>query len=237
MLRKFPPRKGKFLQREMHIFRTNGQGSNGRRRIGVCLLLVCLPMVTLSCGSIKSIADALAGLRRCEFRLLSVTDGKLSGISLSDKKNSGDFKPLTDGLELLQAYRNKQLDLDCVLNVQIRNPNTGQEGTRRVDAHITTMEYRLLIDDRVVVTGVSRKQLFVPASGESVTMPIALHVDLLQFFRDKGFDDLLKLVLSIAGAEGSASKLTLDVRPTVETPLGEITYPDRINVVSKEFRN
>ncbi|MFM7775052.1 MAG: hypothetical protein ACKO9V_09520 [Candidatus Kapaibacterium sp.] len=190
-----------------------------------------------SCGSIKSIADALAGLKRCEFRLSSVSDARLSGVTLADKRNLGDIKPLTEGLELLQAYRNKQLTLDCIVNVLVRNPNTGQEGTRRADARIKGLDFRLLIDDRVTVTGDILKPLTVPASGESVTMPIAIRIDLMNMFRDKGYDEVVKMLLSIAGAEGSAARLTLDIRPTVETPFGEMTYPDRIKVISKEFRN
>lgn len=214
-------------------------GYMGKRGIGgkVMLFVVLSSVLLSSCGSIKSIADALAGLKRCEFRLASVSDARLSGLSLADKRSLGDFKPLTEGVELLQAYRNKQFFLDCILNVEIRNPNTGQDGTRRADARIKGLDFRLLVDDRVTVTGDIMKPLTVPATGETVSMPVAVRMDIQQFFRDKGYDDLLKLILAIAGADGSASRLTLDVRPTVETPLGEMTYPERIKVVSKEFRN
>jgi hypothetical protein len=56
-------------------------------------------------------------------------------------------------------------------------------------------------------------------------------------YRDKTYDEILNLVLAIAGAQGSAARLTLDIRPTIDTPLGELTYPNRIKVFNKEFRN
>jgi hypothetical protein len=68
-------------------------------------------------------------------------------------------------------------------------------------------------------------------------MPVSLKFDIFSVYRDKTYDEILNLVLAIAGAQGSAARLTLDIRPTIDTPLGELTYPNRIKVFNKEFRN
>jgi hypothetical protein len=179
----------------------------------------------------------LSGLRRCEFKLASVSDAKLAGIQLGEKARIGDFKPFSEGIELLQAFRNKQFDFECIVNVEVRNPNTGTEGSRKADATIKRIDYRLYIDDRVAVSGDIAQPLVVPSNGQSVIMPVSLKFDIFSVYRDKTYDEILNLVLAIAGAQGSAARLTLDIRPTIDTPLGELTYPNRIKVFNKEFRN
>ena len=42
--------------------------------------------------------------------------------------------------------------------------------------------------------------------------------------------------MALGGKNSSASRLTLKIKPTVETFLGEITYPGEIQVIDKEFR-
>ncbi|MFN4769693.1 MAG: LEA type 2 family protein [Candidatus Kapaibacterium sp.] len=203
----------------------------------VLIVGLSLGLLLNGCGSIKTISDALSGLRRCEFKLASVSDAKLAGIQLGEKARIGDFKPFSEGIELLQAFRNKQFDFECIVNVEVRNPNTGTEGSRKADATIKRIDYRLYIDDRVAVSGDIAQPLVVPSNGQSVIMPVSLKFDIFSVYRDKTYDEILNLVLAIAGAQGSAARLTLDIRPTIDTPLGELTYPNRIKVFNKEFRN
>ena len=58
----------------------------------------------------------------------------------------------------------------------------------------------------------------------------------MEFFGEKGYNDLLNLALALGGAKSDISRLAIDAQPRVSTPLGEITYPGRITVVSKEYR-
>ncbi len=58
----------------------------------------------------------------------------------------------------------------------------------------------------------------------------------MEFFNEKGYNDLLNLALALGGAKSDISRLSIDAQPRVTTPLGEITYPGRITVVSKEYR-
>jgi hypothetical protein len=224
----------------MNFSRSKLSGTSYLRSIqhsAVLIVGLCIGLLLNGCGSIKTISDALSGLRRCEFKLASVSDAKLAGIQLGEKARIGDFKPFSEGIELLQAFRNKQFDFECIVNVEVRNPNTGTEGSRKADATIKRIDYRLYIDDRVAVSGDIAQPLVVPSNGQSVIMPVSLKFDIFSVYRDKTYDEILNLVLAIAGAQGSAARLTLDIRPTIDTPLGELTYPNRIKVFNKEFRN
>lgn len=47
---------------------------------------------------------------------------------------------------------------------------------------------------------------------------------------------VLLLALAIGGRRGNPARLSLDALPTVTTPFGPITYPNRITIGDKEFR-
>lgn len=67
-------------------------------------------------------------------------------------------------------------------------------------------------------------------------IPIRLSLDLLEFFGDKRYEDLIQLALAIGGQSRTPTRLSLDAQPTVSTPVGPMTYPGRVTIVSTEFR-
>ena len=46
----------------------------------------------------------------------------------------------------------------------------------------------------------------------------------------------MNLALALGGKNGSAARVTLKATPTIDTPLGAITYPGEISIIDKEFR-
>ena len=201
------------------------------------LLLTATIVVFSSCSSIKSITEALSTLQRCEFRMSGIREAKLAGVPIGDKRSIGDFRPFSDGITLLQAYRNNQFDLELVADVEVRNPNTGNNGTRKTDAVISHIDARLLIDEKQTAVADIVNPLTVPSTGESVIVPVRVRIDVLAFYREKGYDDVLSFLLGIAGAEAKKGRIALDIQPTVETPLGRMKYPQRIRLIDKEFRS
>ncbi len=82
--------------------------------------------------------------------------------------------------------------------------------------------------------GSSDKPLEIPGTGQTTVIPLRLELDLYEFFGNHGYGDLLNLALS--GQHKNISRVALDAQPIVSTPLGDIAYPERITIVSKEFR-
>jgi hypothetical protein len=64
-----------------------------------------------------------------------------------------------------------------------------------------------------------------------------MNLDLVKFFQNKGYEDLVNLALAIGGNKGSSSNLTLYARPTVSTSLGPIQYPEELRIVNVSFTN
>ncbi len=204
----------------------------------ILLPFVMAAMLVLNgCSQLKTISDTLTGLKRLEFKLKNVAFFKLANISLSDKSSISDFSPLSDGLNLLNAYRSRSLVASFMVNVDVHNPNDGTAGSKNTNATLKGLDFRLLIDGKPTINGDIGKPVEVPATGQSTTVPVLIYMDLMQYFQDKSYEDLLDLALAIGGKSGSAGRLTLDCKPTVDTPLGAITYPGRIQVIDKEFRN
>jgi hypothetical protein len=205
-----------------------------RKRSAVCITLVSL-LPLQGCATLGEIARTLTNLKRLQFRLEGIGDSSLAGVSLAGKSEVGDFS-ISDGIRLLAAFRSKRLPARFLLEVGARNPNDGSGGSTRTTSTLTRFDWRLLIDDRPTISGGIDRPLEIPGTGQSTTIPLRMELDLYEFFGNRGYDDLLKLALALGGRNGDISRVALDARPSVSTPLGEIAYPEPITIVSREFR-
>ena len=187
------------------------------------------------CATLGEIARTLSNLKRLQFRLDGIGDFSLAGVRIDRKSQLRDFS-ISDGIQLLAAFRGKRLPARFLLNVEARNPNDGSGGTTRTISTLTRFDWRLLIDDQPTISGGIDKPLEIPGTGQSTIIPLRLELDLYEFFGDHGYDDLLNLALALGGKRGDISRVALDAQPSVSTPLGDITWPERITIISKEFR-
>lgn len=187
------------------------------------------------CNTLKNVANTLTNLKSIQFKLDKVNQFALAGVRISEIKSIKDVS-ITDGLRLTQAFASKSIPAEFTIMVAAKNPNTGGGGSKSVAATITSIDWRLLIDDVETVNGVVSTPIEVPASGETTYIPIQVGLDLYKFFGSKGYDHVANLALAIGGVGSSPARLKLDIRPSVKTAFGAINYPGRITVVDKEFR-
>lgn len=188
-----------------------------------------------SCAALDQMTAALANLQRLKFKLSGVHDFRLLGIDLGGKARISDLSAL-DAVKLVQSYASKKLPVELVVDVLAVNPNDGTGGTRQTVSTLTGLECRLLIDGQPTVTGNIDQPIEIPGTGQESVVPIRLSLDLLEFFAGKRYEDVLDLALAIGGRNRSPARIALDAQPTVSTPVGPITYPGRVNIVSAEFR-
>jgi len=187
------------------------------------------------CAVLDEIAGTFANLKRLKFRLSGISDFTLAGVEIGHISRFENFN-ISDGMQLLAAFRNRSLPARFLLNVEARNPNDGTGGTPRTVSTLTRFDWRLLVDDQPTISGGIDSPLKIPGTGKISTIPLRLELDLYEFFGQGGYEDLLKLALALGGRDGDISRVALDAQPGVSTPFGEITYPNRITIVSKEFR-
>ncbi|MEJ2506186.1 MAG: hypothetical protein P8Y81_07975 [Ignavibacteriaceae bacterium] len=195
-------------------------------------LIISLIFLTTSC----SVYETIVNLSRLQFKLGDVNNFELNGIDISGKSKLEDFN-FQDLLKLTTAFSSGSLPVTFMLNVEAKNPNDGTGGYKRTDANIKSFPWRLLVNDKEAVSGDINERIIVPGTGEITEIPIEIKLDLIELFKNKGYEDLIDLALALGGKKGSSSKLTLYATPTVTTSLGDIKYPGELKIVDKEFTN
>jgi len=197
-------------------------------------ILTSLLFLIIITGLECSVYQTIANLSKLKFKIDSTKNLKLAGVSLEGKKNIGDFSSL-ETLKLSAAFIRNSLPLTLTINVDAKNPNDGTGGYPRTNATIVSFPWKLFIDNKQTITGDIGSEVSVPGTGEVAKIPLQVSVDLVQFFKDKGYNGIINLALNLTGQGTSPSKITLYVQPTVNTQLGNIKYPDEIKIVNFEY--
>lgn len=205
-----------------------------KTKIAPCVLAMSI-LLLQGCATLGEIARSLTSLKSLQFRLASISDFSLAGIAIGPKSQLRDLSVM-DGIQLLAAFRGQRLPARFLLNVEARNPNDGSNGTTPTLSTLTRFDWRLLIDDKPTISGGIDKAIEIPGSGQTTVLPLRLELDLYEFFGQGGYNDLIQLALALGGRNNDITRVALDAQPSVSTPLGDITYPERITIVSKEFR-
>lgn len=183
-----------------------------------------------------SVYQSLVNLSRLQFKLGNVNGFTINGVSISGKTKLSDFNSI-ELIRISQAVAGGKLPVSFVLNVQAKNPNDGTGGYPSTNATVTNFPWRLMIDNKETISGGLKNAVTVPGTGEITTIPLQINLDLVKFFQNKGYEDLINLALAIGGNKGSSSSLTLYAQPTVSTSLGPVQYPDELRIVSLQFTN
>ena len=198
----------------------------------IILLSIALLLTTSSC----SVYETMVNLSRLKFKLGTVNNFTVSGINISSKKSLQDFSPL-EIVNLTSVIASGKLPASFTLNVEAKNPNDGLGGYPKTDATLKAFPWRLEIDNVETISGNIGTPVSVPGTGEITNIPLTMNIDLIEFFGNKGFDNLLNLALSLGGQQGSSSRLSLYATPTVSSPIGDIKYPGELKIVDQSFTN
>jgi hypothetical protein len=210
-----------------------------RRRVKLfhfAFLLFMIFAAVSACAVVQQMQDALANVRRLQFKLDSVMPGSLAGVNLA-KVSEPTSLSMQDGLKLATAFAQKSLPLSWTLNVAALNPNDGTGGSPNKTATLSSLAWTLKIDEKETISGDVGSPIEIPGTGQATIIPMQMSLDLYQFFGDRGYKEVLNLALAIAGQKGSASRLTLAAIPGVYVAGIKLKYPGQINIVDKEFTN
>lgn len=206
------------------------------KRQVLVLSATLLALIGISaCSTISNISNSLTSLQNMQFKISGLTGMKLAGVDVS-KISSPTKLGVADALALTNAFSRKSLPTTFTLNVDAKNPNNGTAGARSTPLKLNGFDWRLLIDDKQTVSGDLERPIEIPGTTAATTIPLAVSMDMYQFFADRGYDGIVNLALALGGVNGSTSKVKLDAKPTVGTPFGPMSYPGRITIVDTEFR-
>lgn len=200
------------------------------------LLFTSFLFFTILGGMNCSVYETITNLSRLQFKLGDVNNFTIGGVSISNKSKFQDFSAV-EIINLTSTLTSGKFPVSFVLNVDAKNPNDGTGGYKRTDATLRSFAWRLKIDDKQTISGDIGSPFTVPGTGEAVTIPLTMQMDLLDFFQNNGLESLINLALTLGGQQGSSSRLTLLAKPTVSTPVGNISYPGELTIVDTKFTN
>jgi len=201
----------------------NANALTARRPGPWAIFLAAGLLLTLSgCATLQE----LAALRNVDFTLDRLSDVELAGVDLSRVRSFNDLG-MADAARLTLAVSRNELPLAFRLHLLARNP---EENT--TTARLVGMDWTLLLENRETLSGVFDGDIALPP-GQPTDVPIAIRLDLLEFF-DGSAQDLLELALSLTGQGGSPRNVSLRATPTINTALGPMRYPRPITIVSQE---
>lgn len=192
------------------------------RTLLTAAVLLSAAAMTQGCQTLREIA----ALRSVNFALDSVTNARLAGVDIQRFRSYEDLTA-TDIMRIGAAVADRQLPLRFQLHVAARNPQENQ-----VQARMVRMAWTLLIEERETISGVIDENFVLPP-GEVRDIPIGIELDLVDFF-DRSARDLVDLALAVAG-QGEPRNIKLRATPTIDTPIGEIDYPEPITIVSRDL--
>ena len=199
-------------------------------RVGLSCFLVLVLGIS-GCSAIKQAGESLLQLRHLEFKLGGVSQGRLAGVDLA-KASEPSRLSAVDGLKLAAAFAEGAWPLSINVDLDVKNPN---DGAGENTALLSSLAWTLQIDGKNTISGDIPDAVSVPGAGNVVTLPLRMQVDLFEFFGNRGYDEVLNLALAVAGAEGSASRLTLLAVPTVSIGGVPVRYPGTVTIVDTEF--
>lgn len=194
-------------------------------------VLLLFALSNISC----SVYQTIVNISRLKFKLGVVNNFMLGGINFSGKKSINDFSAL-EVLKLTASFTNGSMPASFTLNVNTLNPNDGTGGYPKTNATIVSFPWRLMINEKETVSGDIGSPFSVPGTGEAAVIPIQINVDLFKFFKDKSYQDILNLAMNLCGSgTSSSSNLALYAKPTVSSPLGNITYPQELKIINYDY--
>jgi hypothetical protein len=194
-----------------------------RRRIPIAALIagigLAIAMLISGCQTLQEVAN----LRNVDFNLDRVSTVRLAGVSLAEVRSVDDID-VTDMLRIGAAYSDGVLPLQFTTVIEARNPSVNEENAR-----LTELDWRLFLNDRETIAGRFDREVIIPP-GEPTDIPIAMELDLIKFF-DGSRRDIIDLALALAG-DGEPTNIKLRARPTIQTALGPMRYPNEILIVN-----
>ena len=185
------------------------------------LALAALTAALAGCVTLSRVT----ALERVDFSIAGVRDGRLAGVDLRRIANYDDLSAVEIG-RIALAFSRRDVPLDLTIMVRADNP-----ADNRTAATMVKLAWTLLLDDKETVSGVLDTVVTMPP-GETAYVPLPMRVNLRQFF-DGPAQSLVNLAASVAGISSHPTKIAVRAIPTINTPLGPITYPSPITIVKR----
>lgn len=187
-------------------------------RINLLLLLAVAGFSCRQAQDIKAFTEAM-------YSLQGVSDIKLNGIDVEERIQARQGFSLEEQDSLLAAITSNSLQVSSTLalHVALQDP---AEAERNLT--ITKLKWLLLVDGDEALTGTIEETL-VLQEGLNL-LPIETPVGLAEADSQPSYTGLSRLITLLGQRSDIRQHVTLKIKPTIQTPVGNIESPTFITV-------
>lgn len=185
------------------------------------ILLLSVVLIFNSCTILEQAAQ-MERLSKCEFELINTSNLTVAGVNMEGKNSWDDFS-FQDALNLTMALTKDEIPASIRVNLEARNPNSSVAGMNRLD-------WRLLIDNELMTSGVFNESIRIPPNGGTAEIPMDLNFDLRQLFSSENKNALMNLISNLTGESEKSSEVAMKLSPSIKIGERMIQYPGDITV-------
>lgn len=173
------------------------------------------------CGVNKQ-AQQIKALEKCKYKILSANNITVGGAELKNIVNAENIN-LASLPGLAFGLLRKDVPLRGKLNLEISNPTAN-------DAAINEFEYKVLINNQELATGLVN-QLVNVARGSKTVVPVDVNLNVYQFLSNKKVvDEVTKFLQAGPNDQEQKGLLTLKIRPSIHVGNSLVKYPGFITI-------
>lgn len=191
----------------------------GIKEIKIITLVFLLLLVNASCKKARD----LQAFTEASYSLKGVENVKLNDLDVTNRKSLYDFKA-AEGDSLMQAFNSNQLRLSGVLKLQVDMPEPEEVRSMQVEQ----LKWQLLVDGEQTLEGIIKEPMMLK-NGLN-TLPVNSSIILSEVEGFQNYEGFSKLTTLISQNKDLRQSVTLKIKPTINTPVGNVELPDYITV-------
>jgi hypothetical protein len=182
-----------------------------------------LPLLVLVLLSGCKQASDLKAFTEAKYSLEEVRHLELNGVDVMHKRSHTDFTT-SEGDSLLASISDNTLQATTTLYLQVQMPEP--EEARQMT--ITELKWQLLVDGAETLQGEVQQPLNLHQGLNEI--PIQTSVLMSEAEGLPNYEGLSRLMTILSKKKDLRQRLMFQIKPTVQTPVGEIELPDYITV-------
>jgi LEA14-like dessication related protein len=179
-------------------------------------ILFSVMLMLSGCTALQTSLSNAYNLANCDYKYHSISNLTISDMNLS---NGLTVLMIPRVLSILSGNASS-IPLNFTLNLDVNNPNSGA-------AAFQSMEYILSIDDVRFTTGNFRQSFHVEA-GETKPLPMIIGVDIVVLMKNNTKSAVENVVKNFLGLNDTASKVTVQLKPSFK--VGEQTFTSPVYI-------
>ncbi|MBF9254169.1 hypothetical protein I2I11_12765 [Pontibacter sp. 172403-2] len=184
-------------------------------------IIYTLLLLVLSLGC-RQVSD-LKAFTEATYSLSEVHDVKLDGIDVMQKRSPNDFTT-QEGDSLLASISDNTLKASTTLYLHVQLPAPDEASSMTV----TRLEWQLLVDGEETLTGTINQPMILHEGLNK--LPVNTSVLMAEQEGIRNYEGLSKLMTLLAKKQNLRRNLTLQIKPTIKTPVGDVEAPGYITV-------